>query len=163
MPTQPPNSNPKHSGGRIPGFLVPQESWASGFFTRMKFYLTERPARVPNTAPPGNVFKTVVGAGFGAGLTENLKDFFSSSPAAKRPVNSRILVEVEARPWYTVFWENLRDAIAPRKLPPLQVTSKPVKVRDIWSKNEQFGRMQALSLTVHALFVVLLIIPISRK
>lgn len=160
MPTQFPNSNPQKSIGRTPGFLVPQESWARGFFSRMKGYLTERPAKVPNSAPAGNVFTTVVGAGFGAGFSENLKDFFRSTPKLRGTVKSRMLVE--SKPWYRLFWENLRDTVAPPKLPPLQVTSKPVKVREIWSKNEQFQRTQAISLTVHAAFVVLLLLPIFK-
>lgn len=160
MALQPPNTNPTPSG-RTPGFLVPEESWASGFFKRMKSYLSERPAKVPKTAPRGNVFTTVVGEGFGGAFTENLKEVFRSAPQARGPVRSRMLVET--KPWYKQFWEDVRDAIAPPKLPPLQVTSKPVKVREIWSKNEQFQKTQAISLTVHALFVVLLILPIFKE
>jgi periplasmic protein TonB len=39
--------------------------------------------------------------------------------------------DVEA-PWYQSFAQNLKDLIRPPKLPPLQVTSKPVAVKDIW-------------------------------
>lgn len=161
MPAQPPNSASKKSGSRTPAFLVPQESWASGFFSRMKGYLTERPAKITGAPPPGNVFKTVASEGFGAGFSENLKAFFA--PAPKAAPGTRMLREVDAQPWFVIFWENLRDTIAPPKLPPLQVTSKPVQVREIWSKNEQFGRMQALSLTLHAAFAVLLLIPIVHE
>lgn len=163
MPTQPPISNTAKSGRRVPGFLVPQEPWVRGFFTRMRSYLSERPAKVLGPPPPGNVFKTVASESFGAGFKENLRTFFGTVPVARRPANSRMLAEVGATSWFMIFWTNLRDAVAPPKLPPLQVTSKPVKVREIWSKNEQFGRMQALSLTVHALFVILLIIPIFQE
>lgn len=159
MATNETKTNPR-SGGRAPGFLVPQEPWARGFFTRMRSYLRERPAKVPKNAPRGNVFKTVVGEGFGAEFTDNLKDFFRSTPQARHPVHSKMLVDT--KPWYRQFWEGVRDAIAPPKLPPLKVTSKPVKVREIWSKDEQFQKMQAVSLTVHALFVVLLIIPVFK-
>ncbi len=161
MPVQPPNSASKNSGPRLPGFLVPQEPWARGFFKRMKSYLSERPAKITAAPPAGNVFKTVASESFGAGFSENLKSFFAAAP--KGSPNTRMLVEVAAKPWYAIFWGNLRDAIAPPKLPPLHVTSKSVKVREIWSKNEQFGRMQALSLTVHAAFVVLLLIPIFQE
>lgn len=160
MPTQFPNSNPQKSTGRTPGFLVPQESWARGFFSRMRGYLSERPAKMPKNAPPGNVFTTVVGAGFGAGFSENLKDFFRGTPKLRGAVKSRMLVE--SKPWYALFWENLRDTVAPPKLPPLHVTSKPVKVREIWSKNEQFQKTQAISLTVHAAVVVLLLLPLFK-
>jgi TonB family protein len=161
MAMQLPNSNPKQTGRRIPGFLVPQEPWARGLFSRMRSYLTERPAKVTAAPPPGNVFKTVASGRFGAGFAENVREFFHSSPGARAQVKSRMLVDTKA--WYAVFWENLRDAIAPRKLPPLHVTSKPVKVRDIWSKNEQFQRTQAISLTVHAALVTLLVLPIFQN
>ncbi len=163
MPTPIPNSNPGNNGTRTPGFLVPQESWAGGFFSRMKSYLSERPAKVPGAPPPGNVFKTVASEGFGAGFSENLKSFFASSPAAKRAANSRMLAEVDSKSWAQIFWANLRDAIAPAKLPPLHVTSKPVKVRDIWSKNEQIRQTQALSLVLHATVIVLLLFPLFQQ
>jgi TonB family protein len=35
-------------------------------------------------------------------------------------------------PWYTTFVQNLKDTFNPPKLPPLQVTSKPVPVKSIW-------------------------------
>jgi TonB family protein len=70
---------------------------------------------------------------------------------------------VEWKPWYQAFWENLRDTIAPPKLPPLKLTSKPVQVRDIWSRNEQIRRTQALSFTVHALIVILLVVPLWQQ
>jgi TonB family protein len=45
---------------------------------------------------------------------------------------ARLLVaEVEA-PWYASFIKNVKEAINPPKLPPLEVTSKPVAVKDIW-------------------------------
>jgi len=161
MPAQPPNSASKTTRGRTPGFLVPQESWASGFFSRMRSYLSERPAKITGAPPAGNVFKTVASEGFGAGFSENFKSFLAAAP--KATPSTRMLREVDAQSWLAVFWHNLRDTIAPPKLPPLQVTSKPVKVREIWSKNEQFGRMQALSLTLHGALVVLLVIPIFQE
>ena len=57
------------------------------------------------------------------------------------------------------FWQNLRDIISPRKLPPLKTTSQPVDVPEIWSKNPQFTRVQALSVVVHVVVLVFLILP----
>jgi TonB family protein len=155
------NVTPEKNKRRVPGFLVDQEPWAKGFFKRMRSYLTERPGKLPKGVPAGNVFTSVTSAGFGAGFFENLKETLSGTPAAARHVHSRMLVET--KPWYALFWQNLRDAVAPPKLPPLKLTSKPVKVREIWSKNEQFHKTQAISLTVHALLVVLLILPVVRE
>ncbi len=41
-------------------------------------------------------------------------------------------------PWYRSLWGNVRDFFAP-ELPPLDVTSKPVLVRNIWG---QYGRQK---------------------
>src|SRR5690242_19227327 len=35
-------------------------------------------------------------------------------------------------PWFRSLFRNIREAVRPPQLPPLQVTSKPVAVRDIW-------------------------------
>src|SRR3954467_14386689 len=35
-------------------------------------------------------------------------------------------------PWFVSLWTNLKETLRPEKLPPLQVTSKPVAVKDIW-------------------------------
>ncbi len=45
---------------------------------------------------------------------------------------------VDWQPTSKVLWQNIRDLISPPKLPPLKVTSQPVKVKDIWSKDEAF-------------------------
>jgi periplasmic protein TonB len=43
---------------------------------------------------------------------------------------------------------------------PLKTTSAPVAVPEIWSKNTQFTRVQALSLAFHVVVIVLIIIPL---
>jgi periplasmic protein TonB len=45
---------------------------------------------------------------------------------------SRLFVEDVEAPFYRTLYQNLKDLINPPKLPPLQVTSKPVAVKDIW-------------------------------
>lgn len=44
---------------------------------------------------------------------------------------SRLGSEVE-EPWYRSFVQNIKETFSPPKLPPLEVTSKPVAVKDIW-------------------------------
>ena len=44
----------------------------------------------------------------------------------------RLLVDEIEDPWYKSFWQNLKETISPPKLPPLEVTSQPVAVKDIW-------------------------------
>jgi len=65
------------------------------------------------------------------------------------------LAEVE-EPWYQSFFRNVREAIRPAKLPPLEVTSKPVPVKDIWGEY-RYGRQSAVSsVVIHVAVVVLL-------
>src|SRR5450432_3872158 len=45
---------------------------------------------------------------------------------------SRLLPVGMEEPWYKSLFQNLKDAISPPKLPPLELTSKPVAVKDIW-------------------------------
>ena len=45
---------------------------------------------------------------------------------------SRLLSDSIEDPWYRGFFKNLKEVFNPPKLPPLQVTSKPVAVKDIW-------------------------------
>jgi protein TonB len=45
---------------------------------------------------------------------------------------SRLLVSEVEDPWYKSFFRNVQEFINPPKLPPLEVTSKPVAVKDIW-------------------------------
>jgi TonB family protein len=142
---------------KLPAFLIEREPWAKGFFRRLKEFLTEHPVKVPNAT--GRV--PLVPKEFGSSFTENLKELFKPVPRSLQgPVRSRMLVE--RKPGALVFWENLRDLIVPPKLPPLRVTSKPVKVRDIWSKNELYGRAQSLSVLAHILAGLILIFPFAH-
>jgi protein TonB len=143
-----------------PRFGVDRTSWSGQFISNLKDFLTERPARLPRQPSHG----AFTDPGFGDNLIDNLKEWFRGAPpAARRPIHSGLLVEVAAKPAYRVFWEDIRDAVAPRKLPALKLSSKPVPVKEIWSKDEIFGRAQALSLLTHALVAILLIVPLLPK
>lgn len=135
--------------GRIPSNL--HKSPISSLFSNLRDFLVERPAKLR----PGQqtAFRM---PGFGESLGDNFKELFRSAPHGT--VNSDLLVN-----WSTGFggfWRNLRDAISPPKLPPLKVSSKPVAVPEIWSKNTQFTRVQALSLAFHVVVLVLIIVPL---
>src|SRR5690349_16304266 len=45
---------------------------------------------------------------------------------------SRLLASEVEEPWYRSFVQNIKELFNPPKLPPLEVTSKPVAVKDIW-------------------------------
>ncbi|HVW11856.1 MAG TPA: TonB family protein [Bryobacteraceae bacterium] len=45
---------------------------------------------------------------------------------------ARLLAPDTEVPWYRTIVANVRDFIRPEKLPPVELTSKPVEVKDIW-------------------------------
>src|SRR5689334_24685035 len=75
----------------------------------------------------------------------------------------RLLVKEVEDPWYKTFIQNVRDAINPPKLPPLEVTSKPVPVKDIWGADENKGRAGVSSILIHCGVVALLIFASTNK
>ncbi len=118
-------------------------------FSNLRDFLVERPVKYRGKPP------AFAAPEFGESLGDNLKEFFRSAP--RGAVKSDLLVNWNAG--FGGFWQNLRDTISPPKLPPLQTTSQPVAVPEIWSKNTQFTRVQALSIAFHVLVLVLLIVP----
>src|SRR5215469_838293 len=132
--------------GRLPAPV--QGSSIRSLISNIKDFLAERPLK----PRPGQeaAFRMPE---FGRGLLENLAELFKPTP---RNVHSDLLVTWKQES----FWQNVRDALFPKKLPPLQVTSKPVPVKDIWTKDTQFTRVQALSVTIHIGVLVLIIVPL---
>jgi TonB family protein len=66
-------------------------------------------------------------------------------------------------PWYRSLWRNLADAVRPAQLPPLDVTARPVLVREIWG---QYGRQKkswAMSVALQSAVVALLFTVFSTK
>jgi len=63
-----------------------------------------------------------------------------------------------AEPWLKAFIRNIKETINPPVLPPLEVTSKPVPVKDIWSGAENVGRSRFMSLGIHAVVIGALLI-----
>jgi hypothetical protein len=49
---------------------------------------------------------------------------------------ARLLAPDVEEPWFRSLYQNLRDLLNPPKLPPLEVTSRPIAVKDIW---DQYG------------------------
>jgi TonB family protein len=111
----------------------------------------ERPVKIDRNAR-GEVFTVPE---YGDSVAENLKEWFKPTPKA---VSSRMTVDWQ--PGYKVMWQNLRDVIAPPKLPPLKVTSQPVKVKEIWSKDKAFGPSQMIALGVHIGVTLLIFSPL---
>jgi protein TonB len=75
----------------------------------------------------------------------------------------RLLSNVE-QPWYKSFFQNVREAIHPTPLPPLEVTSKPVPVKDIWGLYGGGERKAGvMSMLIHAGAIVLLVVLGTNK
>src|SRR5438552_5956145 len=68
------------------------------------------------------------------------------------PISDRI-----AQPWYRTVADNVRDALFPQKQPPLHLTSRPVRVREIWGAYDYKRRGGLGSAFVHAAMIALLI------
>jgi TonB family protein len=68
---------------------------------------------------------------------------------------NRLLAPDMEEPWYSSLYRNIKEAINPPKLPPLELTSKPVAVKDIWGL---YGRQKKsfMMSTGFQVFVVLL-------
>jgi protein TonB len=153
-PATPPPKVTLPSGASAPRLGAPQVPLSRGFLSNLRDFLAERPIKIPKNGR-GAVFTP---DGFGSGLTENLKEFFKPTPRGiQGAASSRMTVDWQ--PFYKVFFQNIRDLISPPKLPPLKVTSQPVKVKDIWSKDKAFGPSQAIALAVHVGITLLVLFP----
>jgi len=136
----------------VPRFGPPDHLISDRFWSNLVQFLTERPIKIS-----GNFRSPLMPASYGGGFFENLKDFFSSRPVPKGTVRGAI----GAR-WVTSFGgfgDRIKEFFFPAKLPPLQVTSKPVKVKDIWTKDENYGWTQILSFAFHTAVILLVSIP----
>ncbi|MGH9658753.1 MAG: energy transducer TonB [Bryobacteraceae bacterium] len=68
----------------------------------------------------------------------------------------RLLAKSVEEPWYFSLAQNVKDLIRPEKLPPLELTSKPVAVKDIWGLYGRTKQSGAASLAIHVTVVTLL-------
>src|SRR3982751_3605052 len=76
---------------------------------------------------------------------------------------SRLLVAEVEEPWYRSLFQNLKDTFNPPKLPPLELTSKPVAVKDIWGLYGRQGKSFMMSTGFQIGVVVLLFTAFSTK
>jgi TonB family protein len=94
---------------------------------------------------------------------------FSSSPLRRIPTHSplqgekivelgSLFLDAAHEPWYRSLARQLRRE---KSLPPLEVTSRPVPVKDIWGAYHQRGRGLLSSSVLHILAVVLLFTVLS--
>jgi TonB family protein len=75
----------------------------------------------------------------------------------------RLLIADVEDPWYRSLIRNIKEWIHPPKLPPLEVTSKPIAVKSIWG-DYRYGRQAGMgSVLVHISAVALLFTVFSSK
>jgi periplasmic protein TonB len=122
--------------------------WAS-LLSNLGDFLAARPVK---TAGAAAFFSAL---GFGAGVRDNLKEFFKPGP--RGVVRSRLLVDKGAG--FSGFWQNLRELFNPaQKLTPEETANA---VPEIWSKNPRFGRVQLVSVAIHVAVIALLLSPLA--
>jgi TonB family protein len=76
---------------------------------------------------------------------------------------ARLLVTEVEEPWYKNFVRNIKETINPPKLPPLEVTSRPVAVKDIWGLYGRQKKSFFMSTGVQFLMLGLLIWAFSTN
>lgn len=76
---------------------------------------------------------------------------------------SRLLPQSVEEPWYKSFIQNLKDTFNPPKLPPLEVTSKPVPVKSIWGMYRPDKKTGAYSIAIHAVLLVLSVTLVTSE
>jgi protein TonB len=155
--TQPPKANtstgPGGPGAPLPQFGTPRRFVTEGFWSNLKQFLFERPVKVR-----GDFESPLMPENYGDGFTENLKTVLKSGPVPRGASNSKL--EVAWGAGFGGFGSRIKELFFPVKQAPAQWTSKPVKVKDIWSKDENFGWTQVISIGLHAVIIALLVIPL---
>src|ERR1700690_1465583 len=137
----------------VPKFGTPTKFVTDGFWSNLKQFLTEKPIKIS-----GTTHSPLMPEEYGGGFNDNLKEFFSSRPVPKGPMNSRLAVN-----WGTNFGGfgyRLKEFFSPTKQPPLPPGIQPVKVKDIWTKDENFGWTQIIAFSAHIVIIALLVVPL---
>ena len=156
-------SKPKRTGpeevipvseGALPDFGRPEMLMPDDFWSNLKQFLFERPIKVTERDDAPFTKST-----FGSGLKENFKFFLSAPSISKAPVNKRL--EVDWGGTFGGFRERLKEFFSPTPPAPLPAGIKPIKVKDIWSKDEDAGWTRAIAFAVHVGIVALLVVPFA--
>lgn len=66
-------------------------------------------------------------------------------------------------PWWTSLYENIRDIVKPEKLPPLEITSKPVAVKSIWGLYKNDPKSWGMSVAIQGTIVALMLFVFTSK
>jgi len=89
----------------------------------------------------------------------------STQPPTVRPARDTLpSLVLEFEPWHKSLLRQIRELLHPPKLPPLQLTSKPVAVKDLWG-DYRYGKVAgSTSGVLHVLLLVaLIVIPFGKQ
>jgi periplasmic protein TonB len=76
---------------------------------------------------------------------------------------AKLYVPTDEEAWFKSLIRNIRETFHPPQLPPLQVTSKPVAVKEIWGLYGKDNKSNVMSLAIHGTVVLLLFTVASSK
>lgn len=144
------NSLPNSHALRVPKFGRPAILMPDDFWSNFKQFLFERPVKIR-----GHYHSPLMPEAYGGGFWANLGELFRSRPAPKGSTRGQL-----ATRWNTNFGgfgDRIRDLFFPPKVAPLPFEIRPVKVKDIWSKDENFGWTQFASIGVHIVVGALIV------
>jgi protein TonB len=154
-------SRPKRTGpeevipvprSAVPEFATPAHLMPDNFWSNLKQFLFERPVKITERKDVPFTRNT-----FGTSMRENLSYYFSAPKVSNRAIDKRY--EVDWGGSFGSFGDRLKEFFSPSKPAPLPPGIQAVKVKDIWSKDENFGWTQAISIGLHAGLIALLTVP----
>jgi protein TonB len=98
------------------------------------------------SSPADNIAVDVTGS-----LAHVLRRIEGPHPATPDDHLARLLAPAAVEiPWYVSLYRAVRDLVRPEKLPPLDITSRPVAVKEIWGMYARNPRSRYLSIGIHA-------------
>jgi protein TonB len=136
----------------LPEFTTPEHLIPDNFWSNLKQFLFDRPLNVAERTDVPFAKKS-----FGSGMRDNLNFFLHAPKASNAPINKDF--EVDWGGSFGSFTDRLKEFFSPSKPAPMPAGIKAIKVKDIWSKDENFGWTQAISIGLHAGIIALLVVP----
>ena len=94
-----------------------------------------------------------------------MADLSHTNPFGTSPEDhlARLLVDDVEAPWYKTFIQDIKEFVRPPKLPPLEITSKPVAVKDIWGLYGRQKKSFMMSTAGQGLVVALVFLAFQTK
>src|ERR1700739_2253122 len=133
----------------VPRFGRPAILMPDNFWSNLKQFLFERPVKIRR-----DVKSTLMPTEYGDGFWGNVGEFFKHRPVPQGQSNSRL-----STGWVEGFrglGTRLKELFSPTKQAPLPFEVKPVRVKEIWSKDENFGWTQVISIGLHVVVIGLI-------